>query len=195
MLSHCNCVCVCVCVCVVNVKVLVAQFCPALCDPIDYSPPCSSVQGVLQARFLEWAAASFSRRSSLPRDWTQVSCISSGFFVIWAPSVCVSSYHTLPNISTILEISSGCISSLLLLLLKKALSCVRLFASPWAVACDPPLSWLQSPFTVILEPKEKVSCLNAPVCMLSHFRCVWLFVTPWSVACQALLSMRFSKQE
>ena len=37
----------------------VAQSCPTLCDPVDCSPPGSSVHGVLQARILEWTASSF----------------------------------------------------------------------------------------------------------------------------------------
>ena len=37
------------------------QSCPTLCDPIDGSPPGSSVPGILQARMLEWVAISFSR--------------------------------------------------------------------------------------------------------------------------------------
>ena len=36
------------------------QSCPTLCDPIDDSPPGSSVPGILQARILEWVAISFS---------------------------------------------------------------------------------------------------------------------------------------
>ena len=36
------------------------QLCPTLCDPIDGSPPGSSVPGILQARTLEWVAISFS---------------------------------------------------------------------------------------------------------------------------------------
>ena len=44
--------------------VLVAQSCPALCDPMDCSPPGSSVHGILQAEILEWIAISFSRGSS-----------------------------------------------------------------------------------------------------------------------------------
>ena len=36
------------------------QSCPTLCDPIEGSPPGSSVPGILQARTLEWAAISFS---------------------------------------------------------------------------------------------------------------------------------------
>ena len=38
----------------------VAQSCPTLCDPVDCSPPGSSVHGILQARVLEWVAISFS---------------------------------------------------------------------------------------------------------------------------------------
>ena len=52
---------------------LVTQLCPSLCDPMDCSPPGSSVHGILQARALEWVAIPFSRGSSPPRDWTLVS--------------------------------------------------------------------------------------------------------------------------
>ena len=52
-------------------KVKVAQSCPALCKPMDYT-----FHGLLRARILEWVAVPFSRPSSQPRDWTQVSRIS-----------------------------------------------------------------------------------------------------------------------
>ena len=42
----------------------------SLCNPMDCSPPGSSVQGTSQPRILEWGAISFSRRSSWLRDWT-----------------------------------------------------------------------------------------------------------------------------
>ena len=42
------------------------QSCPTLCDPMDCSPPGSSVHGILQARVLEWAAMPSSRGSSKP---------------------------------------------------------------------------------------------------------------------------------
>ena len=48
----------------------VAWSCPTLRDPMDCSLPGSSVHGIFQARVLEWASISFSRRSSQPRDWT-----------------------------------------------------------------------------------------------------------------------------
>ena len=43
------------------VAALIAQLCPTLCDPMDYSWPGSSVHGILQARILEWVAIPFSR--------------------------------------------------------------------------------------------------------------------------------------
>ena len=46
----------------------VTHSCLTLCDPMDCSPPGSSVHGILQARTLEWVAVPFSRASSQPRD-------------------------------------------------------------------------------------------------------------------------------
>ena len=58
--------------------------CPTLGDPMDCSPPGSSVHGILQARVLEWTAIMPSSRGfSLPRDGTQspVSlALAGGFF-------------------------------------------------------------------------------------------------------------------
>ena len=52
------------------------QSCPTLCDPVDCSPPGSSVHRIIQSRMLEWVAMPSSRQSSWPRDWTHVSYIS-----------------------------------------------------------------------------------------------------------------------
>ena len=49
------------------------QSCPTLYDPIDGSPPGSSVHEVLWARILEWVAIPFSKGTSPPRDETWVS--------------------------------------------------------------------------------------------------------------------------
>ena len=68
--------------CVWKVKVRVTQSYPTLWDPIDYT-----VHGILQAKILEWVAFPFSRGSSQPRDWTQVSRIAGGFFTSWALSL------------------------------------------------------------------------------------------------------------
>ena len=56
----------------IRVKVLAAQPCPTLCNPMDGSLPGSSVDGILQARILEWVAISFPR----------VSLIAGRFFTI-----------------------------------------------------------------------------------------------------------------
>ena len=45
-------------------------------QPMDSSPPGSSVHGILQARTLEWVAIFFARGSSQPRDQTHVFCVS-----------------------------------------------------------------------------------------------------------------------
>ena len=57
--SQVSCVCVCVCV-------LVAQSHLTLCDPVNSSPPGSSVRGISQARILDWVVISFSRGRSRP---------------------------------------------------------------------------------------------------------------------------------
>ena len=59
-------------------KVKVAQSCLTLCDPMSYT-----VNGILQARILEWVAFPFSRGSSQPRVRTQVSSIAGRFFTSW----------------------------------------------------------------------------------------------------------------
>ena len=61
--------CVCVCVCVQSL-----QLCLTLCNPIDYSPLCSYVHRIFQARILEWVAMPSSRGSSHSRDETHDSC-------------------------------------------------------------------------------------------------------------------------
>ena len=52
--------------------------------PHDCSLTGLSIHGIFQARVLEWVAISFSRRSSQPRDWTQVSPIVGRRFTPWA---------------------------------------------------------------------------------------------------------------
>ena len=86
---------------------LVAQSCLTLCNPMDCSPPGSSVHGILQARILEWAANPFSRGSSRPRDWTCVSCIAGRFFTIWATredSNLQKEYLTIPGNSPLISL-------------------------------------------------------------------------------------------
>ena len=74
------------------------QLCLTLCDPVDCSPPGSSVCGILQARILEWVAMPSSKESSWFRDRTHISCrscIAGGFFTsepLGKPNMCYICY-------------------------------------------------------------------------------------------------------
>ena len=64
------------------------QACLILCNPMDCSPPGSSVHGIFQSRILGWVAMPSSRGSSQPRDRTCISygfCIAGGFFTTEPP--------------------------------------------------------------------------------------------------------------
>ena len=62
---------------------LVPKLCLTLCDPVNCSPPGSSVHRISQARILEWAAISFSRGSSLLKDQTCISYIGRWILYHW----------------------------------------------------------------------------------------------------------------
>ena len=61
------------------------------CNPLDCSPPGFSVQGIVEARVLEWVAISFSRGSSQPKDWNSISCTGRQILYHWATGEAV--YH------------------------------------------------------------------------------------------------------
>ena len=69
------------------------------CDPMDCSPPGSSVHGIPQARILERVAISFSRGSSQPRDQTYISCIAGRFFATEPPGKPGQKIKTLKTLS------------------------------------------------------------------------------------------------
>ena len=78
---HCSCKFILPCCCSVT------QSCPILCDPVDCSPPGSSVPGISQAITLEWVAISFCRESSQSRDQITVSCSGTQILYHWATSI------------------------------------------------------------------------------------------------------------
>ena len=127
------------CACYVYAKSL--QLCSTLCDPMDCSPPGSSVHGILQARILEWVAMPSSRGSSRPRDRTCISCGSctaGGFFTAEPMGKPWCTYLHVANLCEPV----------------KLLSRVWLFAIPWTVAYQAPPSmefsrqeyWSRLPF-------------------------------------------------
>ena len=82
-LSFINCSCCC----------SVGKLCLTLCDPMDCSPPGSSVHGIFQARILEWVAISSSRGSSQPRDPTPSPALAGRFFTAEPPGKPYSLIH------------------------------------------------------------------------------------------------------
>ena len=72
--------------------VKVAQSCPTLCNPMDYT-----VHGILQVRIQEWVAFPFSRGSSQPRDRTQLSHLEGRFFTNWATREAQNMCECIPN--------------------------------------------------------------------------------------------------
>ena len=118
------CVCVCVCARARARACSVAQSCLNLCDPMDCSPPDSSVHGISQGRILEWVAISASRGSSQSRNQTQVFCI--GRWVLWPLS------HQGSPVTGFKQ--QACVWVL------SYFSRVRLFATLWTIALQAPLS-------------------------------------------------------
>ena len=75
-----------------------AQSCPTLCDPMNCSPPGSSVHGILQAIIPEWVGIFCSRGSSQHRDWaciSGVSCIDRRILSHWDPWWSHTAWHGL----------------------------------------------------------------------------------------------------
>ena len=66
------------------VKVVITQSCLTLCDPMNCSPPGSSVHRIFQARVLEWVAIPVSTGSFRPRGWAWVFFIAGRFVTNWA---------------------------------------------------------------------------------------------------------------
>ena len=89
---------------------LVAKSCLTLATPWTVARQAPLSMGILQARILERVTISFSRGSSWPRNWTQISCIAGRFFIDWAT-------REAPEVKLKVK--------------WKSLSRVRLFATPW----------------------------------------------------------------
>ena len=119
--------------------------CLTLCDPMDYT-----VHGILQARILQWVAFPFSRGSSQPRDWTQVSYTAGRFFTSWATRE-----------TTIVETTFGWI--LLELVAENILTQILFF---WR--------WINN----IISHIYLLLFSKCRLLLLSHFSCVWLCATP-----------------
>jgi len=150
------------------------QSCLNLWYPMDYSPPSSSVYGILQARILEWVSMPSSRGPFQPRGQTYVSYVCCvGKQVLYQQC-----HQWTPN---------DIMLPLLLLL-----SC---FSRVWL--CDPreprlPRPWDSPGKNTGVDCHFLLQCMKVKVKSLSH---VWLLATPWTAAHRAPPSMGFSRQE
>ena len=119
-----------------QINTIVVSSYPALCNPMDCSPPGSSVHRISQARILEWVTKPSSRGSFWPRDQTHISCVS-----------CTGKVDSLPLCHRWSPINTMCC----------VLSQVQLFSTPRTVAHQAPLSmgilqarileWVAKPFS------------------------------------------------
>ena len=139
------------------------SLCPPLCDPMDCSPPGSSVYGILQTRIPECVAMPFSRGSSQRRDQTCVSYSAGGFFTTEPPGKPLTALLPSGKAQDIrgkrcrgkeknhratepLIIDSVCLSHYPCVFL------LRNFDSLWKVWC------LQGTFVLSVCPREKLKC-------------------------------------
>ena len=142
----------------VNSEREVAESCLTLSDPMDYSPPGSTVHGIPWARTLGWAVITLSRGSSPSKDQNHVSCVAGRFFTMEPPGKATALSRPsllsscLPH-SQASQIWSSSVSSL-------SLPCLpwRCFPAPWTMLSNPsqPLS---SPLTCQqhLRPKTELT--------------------------------------
>ena len=169
-----------------------------------------TVHGILQARILEWVAFPFSKGSSQPRDWIQVSCIAGRFFSSWAIREAqeywsgkpISSLANLPDLG--IEPGSPALQadSLPTELSGKPIATAAKSLQLCPTLCDPvDISPPGSPAPGILQARTlewvAISFFNAwkwkvKVKLLSSIR---LLATPWTTAYQTPPSMGFSRQE
>ena len=132
------------------------QSCPALCDPIDGSPPGSPIPGILQARTLEWVAISFSNNFNLQLSSVQsLSCVRL-FVTPWITARQASlsitnsqSSFRLTSIESVMP-SSHLILCRILLLLPPILPSIRVFSNESTLHMRWPNYWSFS-FSIVLS--------------------------------------------
>ena len=129
-----------------KVKVLLAQLCLTLCDPVDCSPPGCSVHGILPARILEWVAMSFSRGSSQSRD-----CLLHCRQILYCLSYPGSPEHHIGACCNRLLVHSR--TSLLAQMVKICLQFRRPGFHPWVRKIPWRREWL---YTLVFLPAESL---------------------------------------
>ena len=138
---------------------VVTQLCLTLCDPMDCSLPGSSIHWIFQARILEWVTIYFSRRSSQPRNWIQVSHIVGRRFTVWATSeVTLSLIRSHLFLFAFISFALGDV-------IVRWVSGIQFFVTPWASRLPCPSSPIVSsnscPLSQWCHPSLFSSCLQS----------------------------------
>ena len=135
-----------------------------------------TVHGILQARIWEWVAFRFSRGSSQPRDWSQISRIAGGFFTSWATR---EAFRPPAAAAAAAKLLQSCPP------LCDPIDSSPLGSSVPGILQARTLEWVAISFSNAWKLKVKGKLLSR----------VQLLATPWTAAYQAPLSMGFSRQE
>ena len=130
------------------------------CDPVDYSPPCSSVHGIFQTRVLKWVVISHSRGSSRPRDRNCISCVS-----------CIGRQILYHCATWEAQTFVGGV---------QLLSHVQLFVTPWTVAPQASLSTPNSHNLLKLMSIGSVMPSNHLSSDIPFSSCLQFFPASWS---------------
>ena len=156
----------------------VTRSCLTIWDPVDCSPPGSSVHGILQARMLEWVATSFSRGSYQPWDWTcisRVSCVHRQILYHWATREALHTLYIYIHTAAAAKSLQSCPT------LCNPIDGSPLCSSVPGILQARTLEWVAIFFSNAWKWKVKVKSLSR----------AWLLVTPWTSAYQAPLSMGY----
>ena len=132
------------------------QSCPTLCDPIDSSPPGSTVSGILQARVLEWVAIAFS---VIKDQSLQFSSVAQSCLTLCDPMNCrtpgLPVHHQLMSIESVMP-SNHLIFCHPFLLLPSIFPSIRVFSNESALRIRWPKYWS---FSISISPSNEYSGL------------------------------------
>ena len=135
---------------------LVAQLCLAFCNPMDGSPPGSSVHGILQPRILEWVAMPFSSGSSQPRGQTHV--FATPWSAAHQASLSITNSWSLLKLMSVESVmpSNHLILCHALLLLPSVFPSVMVFSNESVLCIRSPKYWS---FSFSISPSNEYSGL------------------------------------
>ena len=138
---------------------LVVQLCLTLCDPMDCSPPGSSVHRDSQGKNTGVGCHAFLQGIFQPRNWTQVSLIAGRFFTVWATSEAQQWSSSIMSLMIYVRLDND----FLLISLTKYIVEICLF---WIVD-----ECFQHPVENIIKKLK----IKIPICRYNNLKCHYIF--------------------